>query len=156
MKPLTVEWAAKAEADCAAAQRQYRARKDPNYDAACFFAQQSIEKYFKARLQEASIPFGKTHDLEALLNQLRAIEPTWLLLAPLVKPISAYAVVFRYPGRSATRAEAQDAIRQAKHIRELVRQSLGFPADRGRRRGPLARNRKNIKKHRGSRRGNHP
>ena len=40
MKPITLEWVAKAEGDWNTAQREYRARQRPNYDAACFHAQQ--------------------------------------------------------------------------------------------------------------------
>jgi len=39
MKPITLEWVAKAEGDWDSAQREYRARQRPNYDAACFHAQ---------------------------------------------------------------------------------------------------------------------
>ena len=63
MKPITLEWIAKAEGDWNSAQRQYRARQRPNDDAACFHAQQCAEKYLKARLEEAVIAFGRTHDL---------------------------------------------------------------------------------------------
>ena len=59
MKLLNHEWIEKAEADFTSAQREFRARKRPNYDATCFFAQQCIEKYIKARLQEEDIEFGK-------------------------------------------------------------------------------------------------
>jgi HEPN domain-containing protein len=67
MKPITLEWIAKAEGDYIAAQREARARKRPQYDIACFLAQQCAEKYLKARLEEAGIRFGKTHNLLALL-----------------------------------------------------------------------------------------
>lgn len=50
MQPLKNEWIIKAEGDFATAQREMRARKDPNYDAACFHAQQCAEKYLKALL----------------------------------------------------------------------------------------------------------
>lgn len=40
MKPLTAEWAAKAEGDFATAQREASAQSAPNYDAACFHALQ--------------------------------------------------------------------------------------------------------------------
>ncbi len=53
MKPITLEWIDKAEGDWHSAQREYRARLRPNYDAACFHAQQCAEKYLKARLEEA-------------------------------------------------------------------------------------------------------
>ncbi len=57
MKPITLEWVEKAEGDYASAHRELRARKNPNYNAACFHEQQCAEKYLKARLQEAEIPF---------------------------------------------------------------------------------------------------
>ena len=44
MNPLTLEWIAKAEGDMDTALREYRARRRPNYDAACFHAQQTAEK----------------------------------------------------------------------------------------------------------------
>jgi len=62
MKPITLEWVAKAEGDWDSAQREYRARQRPNYDAACFHAQQCAEKYLKARLEEAGIAFSRTHN----------------------------------------------------------------------------------------------
>ncbi|NJM68388.1 MAG: HEPN domain-containing protein, partial [Acaryochloris sp. RU_4_1] len=82
MQPLTQEWLNKAEGDFATAQRELRARKTPNYDAACFHAQQCVEKYLKARLQEAIIPFGKTHNLVVLLDLLLPLEPIWKILRP--------------------------------------------------------------------------
>ncbi len=45
--------------------RRYSGRrgreKNPNHDAACFHAQQCVEKYLKARLQEANVASQKTH-----------------------------------------------------------------------------------------------
>jgi HEPN domain-containing protein len=59
MKPLTREWIEKAEGDFATASREMRARKFPNYDAACFHSQQCVEKYFKALLQETRYSIRK-------------------------------------------------------------------------------------------------
>ncbi|MFQ5633621.1 MAG: HEPN domain-containing protein [bacterium] len=50
MNALVEEWIAKAEADYHSALRDYRARKNPNYDGAGFHAQQCIEKYLKGFL----------------------------------------------------------------------------------------------------------
>ena len=61
MNPLTREWIEKAEGDFHTAGRELRARKNPNYEAACFHAQQCAEKYLKAILQEQSITLGRTH-----------------------------------------------------------------------------------------------
>ena len=57
MKPMTLEWVAKAEGDFAVMEREARVRKKPNYDAVCFHAQQCAEKYLKARPCEAEIEF---------------------------------------------------------------------------------------------------
>lgn len=53
MDILTREWVGKAEGDFASAGRELRARKLPNYDSACFHAQQCAEKLLKAALQQA-------------------------------------------------------------------------------------------------------
>jgi HEPN domain-containing protein len=128
MQPLTQEWLNKAEGDFATAQRELRARKTPNYDAACFHAQQCVEKYLKARLQEAVIPFGKTHNLVVLLDLLRPLEPSWksLSLRPDVQVLSLFAVEIRYPGTSADKATAREMLKICRELRALVRTSLGL------------------------------
>ena len=93
MKPLTREWIGKAEGDLATVRREVQARKAPNYDAACFHAQQCIEKYLKARLQEAEISF---------------------------------AVGVRYPGESADKAMAREALALCHDVRRHIRLSLGL------------------------------
>ena len=80
MLPLTAEWVTKVEGDFATALRELRARKDPNYDSACFHARQCVEKYLKARLQEEAIVFPRTHSLALLLDLLIPIEPSWEIL----------------------------------------------------------------------------
>ena len=94
MKPHTTEWIQKAEADYISALREYRARKQPNHDAACFFAQQCVEKCAKACLQEHTIQFPKTHDLVKLLDMV----PSSITLGALresMAMLSAYAIEFR-------------------------------------------------------------
>ena len=51
MNPIVEEWLKKAEGDWQTANRELRARKNPNYDAVCFHCQQCAEKYLKAYLQ---------------------------------------------------------------------------------------------------------
>ena len=129
MRPLTQEWVDKAEGDWAALGREMRARKAPNYDDACFHAQQCAEKYLKARLQEASIAFPRTHNLLDLLTLALPVEPLWSSLHPALDTLNDYAVVFRYPGRYAVKSEAQDAWRFCRVVRETVRPSLGLPVE---------------------------
>ena len=128
MKPLTREWIQKAEGDFATASREMRARKSPNYDSACFHAQQCVEKYFKARLQEAAIEFPFTHDLGKLLTLLLPVEPLWAGLMTSAKLVTRHAVKARYPGSSATREVAKDMVARCRDIRALARESLGLKA----------------------------
>ena len=124
MKDSAREWIEKAESDFISAGREYRARKNPNLDAACFFAQQSIEKYFKARLVEAGVPFPKTHDLEVLLDLIVPFEPLWEPFRSSLSNLTSFAVAFRYPGESATREMARIAVKDAKRIRAQIRSDM--------------------------------
>jgi HEPN domain-containing protein len=126
MKLLTREWVNKAEGDFNSAGRELKAVKDPNYDAACFHAQQCVEKYFKARLCEANIPFGKTHDLRLLLNQLIPVEPDWNRWREGLIDLTTAAVEVRYPGFSANREIAEEMYDLCAEVRQAVRQSLGL------------------------------
>jgi HEPN domain-containing protein len=126
MKVSTGEWIEKADADFISAGREYRARKQPNYDAACFFAQQCIEKYLKARLVEAGVTFPRTHDLEALLDLVLLMEPMWDAFRSPCNELSSFAVAFRYPGESATREMARTAVRNATSIRSQMRQDMSL------------------------------
>jgi HEPN domain-containing protein len=124
MKPLTAEWVEKAEGDLHSCLREVRARQHPNPDSACFHAQQCAEKYLKARLQEAGLAFPKTHDLLDLLSRLLAVEPAWTTLNPQLTQLVNYAVVFRYPGISASKVDGREALVACRMVRRAVRQSL--------------------------------
>ena len=118
------EWVAKAEGDYASAQRESRARKNPNYDAACFHAQQCVEKYLKAALEAQHIPFSKTHDLALLLDGCREAHPEWEIWRPALEMLTQYAVTFRYPGERVTKTEARQAIEAAGELRDVARRAL--------------------------------
>lgn len=124
MKATAREWIEKAEADFLSANREYRARKKPNFDATCFFAQQCIEKYLKGRLAEAGRPVPKTHDLSILLDTVLPLEPLWEAARPRLETLTSYAVLFRYPGESASRALAKTALVDARWVRSMIRTSL--------------------------------
>ncbi len=128
MKASTREWVVKAEEDFAVTKTLSRARKKPLWAPLCFHAQQCAEKYLKARLNEASLQFYKTHDLEQLLNQALVVEPLWAAFRPALKRLSDAGVAPRYPGGVFTKAEAQRALRTCKAFRREARLSLGLPA----------------------------
>jgi HEPN domain-containing protein len=124
MKPITREWINKAEGDWNAAGILFRARTHPNYDGACFHTQQCAEKYLKARLEEAGIAFGKTHDLDHLLSLTLTAEAGWRVLRPDLIFLTDFAVDYRYPGSSATKAEAREAIKRCRNVRAVARKAF--------------------------------
>lgn len=123
MNPLTLEWIEKAEGDYRTAKWGLQA-PDPVHDAICFHAQQCIEKYLKAWLQEANIPTPRTHNLEELLALIVPTQPVWFAWQPDFKIITAYAVDPRYPGDSATADNTQHAMHVCEDVRQTVRTQL--------------------------------
>jgi len=130
MKPITGEWIAKAEGDFATAEREARARKNPNYDGICFHAQQCCEKYLKAILCEVDISFPKIHDLVALLDLLLPVAPMWEVHREDLAFLSDYAVAFRYPGDFADRESAMEARNRCRRVRGAARDRLGLQDNR--------------------------
>lgn len=97
MTALYLEWVEKAEGDFHTALREYRARKHPNYDAACFHAQQCIEKYLKACLQKRKVHFPKTHDLNLLLDLMLPHQAFWEVFRDELKMIRPMRLKFAIP-----------------------------------------------------------
>ena len=124
MNDLTAEWIAKAEGDYATAGRELRARRHPNYDAVCFHAQQTAEKYLKAFLQENGADFPKTHSLIELLQLVLPVDASFELQRDLLIRLERYAVRYRYPGESADQDEARSAFKAAQAVRKFIRQRL--------------------------------
>jgi HEPN domain-containing protein len=126
MNPLKLEWVQKAEGDFLTAKREYRARKAPNYDAVCFHAQQTAEKYLKSVLQEKGVNIPRTHSLADLLALLIKLDPAFLQIQPEINVMEGYATQFRYPGLTAEKQEAKDALSGCDRVREFVRGMLGI------------------------------
>ena len=127
MREITQQWIDKAEGDWLFVGRAIRVRDTPVYDHACFHSHESAEKYLKARLVEADVPFPKTHDLSYLLTLLLPIEPDWHVLEPDLLGLKAFGVSIVYPGKDADKADAQAALRYCRAVRDAVRLSLGLP-----------------------------
>jgi HEPN domain-containing protein len=130
MVTISQEWIAKAEGDLTTALREYRARNAPNYDAACFHAQQCVEKYMKAVLIAHQISFRRIHDLEVLLDACLCQYPLWEFMRMDAQLLTQYAVQFRYPGESAEREEAKEAINAMKRciaeIKSILSGTVGL------------------------------
>ena len=120
MNPLTLEWMEKAENDYAAVQQLLQA-SNPLYEIICFHAQQCIEKYLKAWLQEANIHTPRIHNLQELLDMIVPTLPDWSHWQPDFKRITGYAVDPRYPGDSRTAEDTQHAMHVCGEVRQVVR-----------------------------------
>jgi len=127
MKPATREWVRCAEEDFDVAAALMRRRIKTAANSIGFHCQQCVEKYLKARLEEAGLNAPRTHDLVVLLQLLLPVEPLWASFAPALRRLNDYAVKFRYPGHVTTRADARQALKACRSIRSDVRLNLGLP-----------------------------
>ena len=100
--------------------------RDRLYDGICFHCQQAAEKYLKALLQEAGRSVPRTHDLLLLLTLLLPIHPTLRSLRRGLDFLTQFAVENRYPGKDATKRQAQAALRWVDRVRKACRTLLGL------------------------------
>ena len=133
MKSAVKAWLRKAEADADSARREYRARKRPNYDSACFHAQQCVEKEIKALREAASLPVRKVHDLTVLLSDCPGCESILRKMHDDLELLSQYAILFRYPGADATREQAQAAVQAMERCHAQLVKTLAQSVTRKRR-----------------------
>ena len=123
MNPLTREWIERAEEDYVALKWQQQS-PTPTYNLICFLSQQCVEKYLKAWLQEADIPFTRTHNLGILLDPIIRIVPAWHTWRSDLSDLSKYAVDPRYPGGSASATDAEQAAAICIQVRQAIRENL--------------------------------
>lgn len=124
MKPLTLAWARKAEADLSTAGRELQIRDDPNFDAVCYHAKECALNYLRARLQEAEIEFPSTPHLVVLLELCLDLEPDWDQLRDNLRILTYASNQILDPESRANRKTAGEAYEMAKGFRDEVRQRL--------------------------------
>ncbi len=124
MNALVKEWLRKAEGDWHTANRELRIRKNPNFDAVCFHAQQCAEKYLKAFLQQNGQHFPKTHNLTDLLELAIRYDRNFELYRDMLEALNKFSVLFRYPGEEANRRDAKLAVNHADKIRTYTQEKL--------------------------------
>ena len=124
MNPLTLEWIQRGEADYVTVQQLLSTANPLLHNIICFHAQQCIEKYLKAWLQEANMPVPRTHNLEALPALIVPTLPDWSDWQPDLKIITKYAVEPRYPGDPVTVEDTQHASYICGEVRQAVRTQL--------------------------------
>ena len=93
-RDLAHGWLEKARSDLYATERLL----DGNgpYDAACFHAQQAIEKALKALLALSGQPIPRTHDLDELQRTCNLVRPIPELQSLDLSEATDYAVQLRY------------------------------------------------------------
>ncbi len=121
MSALITEWINKGEGDRLTAKRESEVIDAPNWDAVCFHAQQAVEKYLKALLQQEEIQFSRTHDLAQLLRALLSKFSELELLLDDLEWLTTFAVEIRYPGESALENDDIQAITIMEKAIDLIR-----------------------------------
>lgn len=125
----TRAWLAKARADLAAAEVDFR-NGPPLLEDALFHCQQAVEKCLKALIFWKEMPFRKTHDLIELGNQCIALAPSLEPLLSKAAVLTEFAWRYRYPAlesQPVTADEVQDALQIARSVMLAVLDQL--PAD---------------------------
>ncbi|HEV2066994.1 MAG TPA: HEPN domain-containing protein [Thermomicrobiales bacterium] len=140
MKPETEAWISVAEVDIRTAHRLV-APPDPIPESACYHAQQCIEKYLKATLEEAGRPVPRTHDLGRLLLLTDDLLPELASAWPAIEEIMPYVVTLRYPHDPMELGdmteEAEQAVATMTSARSVVRAALGMTGDMSPREGHI-------------------
>lgn len=131
MRDNTAKWLRKAEADYRSMQLEFSGTAgvgaEPNYDAVCFFAQQCIEKWLKAILVEANIPFPKTHDLQRILILLLPAYPHFAAMVSDLAKLTALSSDVRYPYEFATAMQAHESMVIRTRVRDILKGVLPEP-----------------------------
>ena len=129
-RQLAEAWFRKAENDLLNARNNLAADLVP-YDTVCFHCQQMAEKYLKGFLAWHAQPFGRTHDLEALIALCGTIRDELMTLREHANLLSGYAVDMRYPDAfdEPTWTEAEDALQAALTIKMAILLALGDALD---------------------------
>jgi len=131
MRPEAEAWVAAAEVDY---ELTIRSAVPPEIEeGVCFHAQQCIEKYLKALLEDAGRPIPRTHDLGTLAEMVANLIPDLAPFEPDLKTIGPFAVAVRYPGadglwddRGDLKDEAELAARTMVAVRALIREHAGL------------------------------
>lgn len=128
MNPLTLEWIEKAEGEFSVAEMIWQG-KNPIYRIICFYAQQCVEKYLKALIQELNVPFTRTRNFEELVNLILLLIPSWSSWEADLLKLSKHVVDTHYPNDSATANDATHAMQTCQMVRNAVRAELKLPTE---------------------------
>lgn len=115
--PYAVDWLRIAEKDLGRVERML---EDDDPEMAGFCLQQAVEKFLKAFLLSKGWQLRRIHDLEALLDDAMAFDPSLAVFRELCQKISAFYLVERYPLVAAIGITEQDVRVSLELADELI------------------------------------
>ena len=128
INPLTLERVRKAETDYLMMKAAQQISAPDMQDQVCFHAQQCVEKYLKAWLQEANLRVPRTHNLNTLLRLIEPMHPEWRAWRTDFATFTPHAVDVRYE-IFLTAADATHAVQVCIEVRAAIRTVLQLPND---------------------------
>ena len=130
MDEYVKKWLIKATGDMKVAENEMKLRPEGMVtEAICFQSQQAVEKFLKAFLITKNVEFGKTHNLEFLIELCGREDEEFKEVD--VGNLSFYAVDVRYPDEFYTPSvdEAKECIKIARKAKEFVMSKLEVKDD---------------------------
>ena len=124
------KWLIKANNDLRVVENEMKlSLKETVTEAVCFHSQQATEKFLKAYLITKGVEFGKTHNLEFLLELCVKEDKGFEEID--VGNLSFYSVEVRYPDEFyiPTLDEARDCTKIATKVKEFVLRKLDIVED---------------------------
>jgi HEPN domain-containing protein len=121
------KWLIKANNDLKVAENEIKLpQEDMVTEAICFHSQQAVEKFLKAHLITKNVEFGKTHNLEFLLELCSKQDKDFGKID--VGNLSFYSVEVRYPNEFHIPSgdEAKSCISIARRVKEVVLKKLNI------------------------------
>jgi len=126
------KWVVKALNDMKVAEHEMRLPDgEMTTDAVCFHCQQAAEKLLKAYLVSRGVDFGRTHELEFLLQLCIGQDAEFKEVE--LGNLSSYAVEIRYPDEFYIPSveEARKSFALAGKLKEFVLKKLGLEKEKG-------------------------
>jgi HEPN domain-containing protein len=127
MEEYVKKWLIRANNDLRVAKNELELPKEQMItEAICFHCQQAVEKFLKAFLVTNKVEFGKTHNLEYLLELCSKVDKSFQDLE--LGNLTFYAVEVRYPDEFYTPdiEEAKHSVKLALTIKGFVLSKLGI------------------------------
>ena len=124
------KWLIKANNDLKVAENEIRLPPNETVtEAICFHSQQAVEKFLKAYLITRTVEFGKTHNLEFLLELCIKQDKEFKEIN--VGNLSFYSVEVRYPDEFyiPTLDEAKESVKIARKVKEFVLKKVNIVED---------------------------